>query len=378
MNLRTQRTQSSSTGTIVVGIGSQLSESLEVLHGIRENGHWQTLPMAGEFEHRLPGLLASRAIDGVIGEFISDTWIASIHPPQGIPLINVSCLSEIRHISSIEVDYFAAGVHAAEHFRRVGISAFSCLHRKAHYGAEQLRRGFRSCISDEQFSPLDIPTLSMLGEALRRLPTPTGLLCSDDYLARLAIHNCSQEGLRVPDDIAIIGIGNSEIDSLYSEMPISSVHIPYREIGFHACEQLQKEMAEPDQLPNVIRIPPGALIERESSLRQTGPQRMVARAQSFLRENLANPISILDVSRHVGVSRRYLELHFREHTGTSPYQALQQMRLDSAQRLLTQTSLRIGEIAAMSGWPEAHRFSTFFRSRTGCSPRDYRAAATRR
>ncbi len=68
----------------------------------------------------------------------------------------------------------------------------------------------------------------MLDEAgvaawLRKLPTPVGLLASNDIRAQQVLIACQNAGMRVPDDVAVIGVDNDDVICPLCDPPLSSV-----------------------------------------------------------------------------------------------------------------------------------------------------------
>jgi transcriptional regulator GlxA family with amidase domain len=91
-----------------------------------------------------------------------------------------------------------------------------------------------------------------------------------------------------------------------------------------------------------------------------------------LREHACDPCNVADLARHVGMSRRALEIAFSTQLKRSPRQAIQQIRLDRAQRLLRETRQTVEAIGAQCGYPAPQTFCRAFRAATGETPAGYR------
>jgi len=76
--------------------------------------------------------------------------------------------------------------------------------------------------------------------------------------------------------------------------------------------------------------------------------------------------------RHLSVSRRTLEDHFRRSIGHSPGEEISLVRLERAKELLMGTDLSMTVVSGMLGFSEPPRFSTFFQKHVGFTPSDYR------
>jgi LacI family transcriptional regulator len=104
-------------------------------------------------------------------------------------------------------------------------------------------------------------------ELLRRRPRPDGVFCFNDPVAAGAMKAILESGLRVPEDIAIIGVGNVHYSDLL-RVPLSTVDQSSAAIGETAAELLTQCIeAKTPRPPRRILLPP-RLVVRQSSLRQ--------------------------------------------------------------------------------------------------------------
>ena len=112
------------------------------------------------------------------------------------------------------------------------------------------------------------------------------------------------------------------------------------------------------------RETPGARINHER----------MARVLAHIAVNLAAPLTVKDLARVANVGRSRFMTLFREATGGSPHQYIQGKRIAEARRLLADPSLRIKQIAAMTGFDDRFYFSKVFRRVDGLTPTQFRAA----
>ena len=173
--------------------------------------------------------------------------------------------------------------------------------------------------------------------------------------------------------MAIIGVGNVRLESLYAGIPLSSYELPGRDLGRIAAQWLMQQIEGSGDATNTpFPMPKGLLHERESSLRSpTG----LSRAMSYARSNLDQPLSVSDLCRVAGMSRRSLENAMQKACGVSPALFLQKLRQERAETLLRTTQMSIHSIARACGYVEPSVFSTAFRRWTNSSPREYRSAS---
>lgn len=109
----------------------------------------------------------------------------------------------------------------------------------------------------------------------------------------------------------------------------------------------------------------------------TAAQRTTQQAQRFLRRQFAELGSIDDVAAHVGLSPDRLRHVFKAQTGTSLVTYLNEVRIDHARTLLTQTGLPLKRIATLCGFRDEYYFSTVFRRLSGLPPGRFRESRRR-
>jgi len=93
---------------------------------------------------------------------------------------------------------------------------------------------------------------------------------------------------------------------------------------------------------------------------------------SIMESNIEEPISLDELARHVGVSRRQLERLFQKHLNCVPTRYYLELRLTRARQLLLQTSISIVDVAFACGFVSAPHFSKCYRDYYGIPPREER------
>jgi len=97
----------------------------------------------------------------------------------------------------------------------------------------------------------------------------------------------------------------------------------------------------------------------------------VSRAMSYIREHLAEPLSVADLADYVCLSPSAFAHLFRDITGMSPYQFIKGVRMDSARELLVQGEMNVSEIARTVGYSSLSHFVNEFKRHFGVTPRSY-------
>lgn len=93
----------------------------------------------------------------------------------------------------------------------------------------------------------------------------------------------------------------------------------------------------------------------------------------LMEAHLSEPLSLVEIADHVGLSRRQIERLFRHEMGRSPARYYLEIRLDRARHLLVQSSLPVVEIAIACGFVSASHFSKCYRELYAKSPQQERA-----
>lgn len=105
---------------------------------------------------------------------------------------------------------------------------------------------------------------------------------------------------------------------------------------------------------------------------ESHPDEAIAEAQSWLRANAAQPISIASLAARLKMSLRSFNRRFRAATQLSPLQYLQRARMQLASELLRGTNLSIQEVAYRAGYQDSTHFGQLFKAHFGITPSQYR------
>lgn len=101
---------------------------------------------------------------------------------------------------------------------------------------------------------------------------------------------------------------------------------------------------------------------------------MVKRALLIMQQNIDNPLSVLEIARRMGNSKRQLERHFRAALASSPQAAFLAVRLTFARRLIETTDKSIASIAVECGFCDSSHLSRMFRRHFNSTPHEIRKA----
>ena len=166
---------------------------------------------------------------------------------------------------------------------------------------------------------------------LKRLPKPVAVLACNDLPACDLAVVCRSLGLRVPDDVALLGVDNDELECRLATPPISSIDIPAQRIGYEAARLLDQLLHGKRPANRSLFLPPIRVVTRQSTDTLATGDHVVRAALSYIREHATSGITVDSVVRQIDASRRELERHFRRVLGRSVLTEIRRVRRGAGQ-----------------------------------------------
>lgn len=208
---------------------------------------------------------------------------------------------------------------------------------------------------------------------------PAAIFCASDDEAASVLQASRALGLSVPGDLAVLGINNDEQICEHTRPRLSSVAVDFEALGYCAAHELHAMMLRrrrPDR--NVIPIRSAQVCARASTAREpSAGGALVQDAITYIMANATRRLTPTDVTRHVRVSRRLLDLRFREIADTSVQATIRKYRLRNVCQLLRTTDKPLAEIALACDYSDANNLKNQFKRAFGLSPRAWRLASKR-
>jgi len=290
-------------------------------------------------------------------------------------------------LSKICPNSYKAGAVAAEYFMDHGFRHFGFVGVCGNVPWSISRgEGFARRLLEAGLSNVCFPSTSIaardrrwdceqavLAQWLGQLPKPLAILACDDDRGRQVIEACRAAGLQVPEDVAVVGIGNDELLCELSNPTLSSVALNTEKVGYDAAALLHGLMMRRIREPRRILVEPTHVVTRRSSDVHVSEDRIVAKAMQFINDNIDRPFGVMDIVKHIDCSRRALELRFRDNLGRSVNSEIQLIRLERTKQLLMETDMTVAQIADSLGYNSSNYMIRFFHKKVGCSPAEYRA-----
>jgi LacI family transcriptional regulator len=282
----------------------------------------------------------------------------------------------------------AAARLAAEHLLSRGVTHFAFYSDTANWAYEERGNGFlaalkevgHTCVWLRRHQSKDFRTgrgewqrrLRWLVRSLKQLAQPVGVLAANDQHALEVMEACALAGLNVPEQVAIVGVGNYLLAADAMQTPISSVDTNLELLGYRGAAALD-DLMQGGKIPaEPLRVAPKALIARKSSDLLALNHPNIARALRFIWEHAHEPISVGDVVQVAAMSRRGLHVAFLQHVGRTPGDEIRRVRLESARRRLLDSTEKVETIAISCGYQSLNSFCVAFKQATGTSPGQFR------
>lgn len=298
------------------------------------------------------------------------------------PFVNVADARDDVPGPSVVSDNRAIGRIAAEHFLSRGFSNLAFFGETDSHYARLRGEGFRSRAEEaccrcawyqrKSGESQDNHWGEQVVQWVSRLPKPLGLLACNDEIGRLVMRRCTAGKIRVPEDLAVVGVDNDDMICELSDVPMSSVAVDGERIGYLAARELSRLLVGKPVSSGPLLVPPVEVVARQSTDVLAVGDSLVATAMQYIREHVAERPSVNDVAERMPVGRRTLEKRFRMAIGRSILHEIQLARIEAAKDLLLKTDLQMSTVAKRAGFLDPRQMWLIFREQLGRSPSQFR------
>lgn len=299
--------------------------------------------LANPFDDRLPAVIADYATAGRLAvEHFADR--------------------NFRHVALIGSKGMDAAAVAWDAFRRRA-EELGCESRLLSFSKPEGARNVEQRL-DMQARELD--------QFLKQISKPIGLFAVNTAWGGRLIGMLQTVGLAVPEEVAVLCCGNDVAFCETAPVPMSAVDLGPEQQGREAARLLRRLINGARAPRSPIIVPPVGVVERHSTSVLIVPNPAVSRALRLIWDNLDREISVNDIARQVGVSRRSLERAFHRYLGRSLAAERQRKRLERCAELLRGTTWPIASIATAAGFTTLSYLYRSFRQKFGVSPAEFR------
>jgi LacI family transcriptional regulator len=364
----------------------------KLLRGImeysRQTEPWAVcrMPPAYKVQTGIEGVLAWAGIwkaDAIIGQFNDDDPI-EFFEKNGIVVVAQDFNSRFERITNITSDYLLTGQMAADFFLRKGFRNFAFYGYKKAVWSDERFEGFRRCLCEAgyenniyEYNHQPLGSLwyyqtEPVSEWIVQLPKPVALLTCDDNQGNKIAEVCKLTGIRIPQDVAVLGVDNDETICDLTDPPLSSISLSIEKAGYETARQIELLVRGRAAGRQDVVIHPCCIINRASTDLFATNDEYVSQALRYIHAHLGSKLTVDGIVKNLPLSRRLFEMRFRKITGMPVYQYIWNERIEKFIRTLLATEKSIAEILMETGEIDYHNFSRIFRKMKGCSPTCYR------
>lgn len=369
-----------------------LEENLNILHSLakfkRFNAQWHVFvdDLARGAED--PDWLLDQGWDGIICKERSVELFRKARE-RGIACVDLADHGTVTEgCPKIRPNNRAIGHVGAEHFIEKGFRHFAFCgfgnglwsRERGEGFVEALALAGKKCaVFNSDYPGVSQPAWEFAEEDemakwLDTLPKPVAILACNDLRAVHLINACHQAGLRVPEEVAILGINNDSARCELCAPSLSSIPVDVTDYGRVAGETLEALMngVDPSAFKEPVLIDPMEVVTRRSTSIMAVEDAAVAQALNLIRENACNGITVEQVAKSVHVSRSLLEKRFRQFVGRPPQVEIRNAQVIRIKQMLSETEYSLAEVAEMTGFEHPEYMSVVFKRLTNTTPSAYR------
>ena len=289
-----------------------------------------------------------------------------------------------RNVVTFVNDHSAEGRTAAKYFieRRYSSFAYIGTARPTFWSDARLE-GFRTRLAEAGFSPIVYPPPQVgaqddfaqeagtLARWLKSLPRKTALFCVHDRRAQQVIATAAAAGVRVPEDVAVLGVDNDELLCELTVPSISSIPVAHCEWGMAVGEAMDRLLSH-RRTERTIVTRHETVITRTSTNSQAIADPFVARAVAYALDHLQDRPSLPELARVAGCSKTVLNIRARRALGRTMADELTHLRLNAAMERLSDVDATVEEVAQKCGFCGASHLGLRMKSALGITPGECR------
>lgn len=365
---------------VIVSSRSPYEESIVrgVLRYSDQIGHWQfvqkrNLPFV-EFDD-----LDLHTVDGMIGGFYQQDWVERVKK-WGIAAVNTSNHHADLPLPRVGPDDGVIGRDGGKYLLGRGFAQFGFVtHSDSWFSKRRLagfidvveKRAGRPChVFDAQgvFSP---ESYEHIRGWVEQLPKPIAIFAANDSRGRHVIEAATELGLRVPEDVAVLGTDNNEWISALTSTPMSSIPLNGYETGYRAAEVLADILAGREPVAHQEILPMGIITRRSTDVITTDDT-LITKAIGYIQDHCDQSITVENVLDYLGVSRKTLEIRMKRSIGLTPQVAILTAQIERAKVMLVNSTTSMRKVSMACGFKQQARFNIVFKRLTGMTPGQYR------
>jgi LacI family transcriptional regulator len=355
---------------------------------VKGHGPWSIYIEERGTQDATPAWIRKWKGDGIIAR-ISDQEMADVLLATGVPIVELRAVVDLD-LPTVYCDDTAIGNLAVHHFKERGFRHFAYCGRSGMRWSELRELAYRRRLAELGHEcNVYVPrrrgrTLTWEQEQddvarwLDSLPKPVAVLACNDIRGLQVLDACRRIALAVPERVAVLGVDNDVVLGELSDPPLSSIDQDLERIGYEAAALLDQLMNGEEPPPGPVLVEPLGVVSRLSTDAVAIDDPAVALTLRLIRQHACNQIGVDFLADRTHLSRRVLQRRFKAVTGRTLQEQIHDAQIERIKQMLTETELKLDSIARRSGFNYIGYMCSFFKSRTGITPGEYRRIHARR
>jgi len=300
-----------------------------------------------------------------------------------IPILLQNYKERSSYYSNLTGEYFGTGVMAANFFIQRRFQNFAFYGNKGVVWSRERAHGYKNEVEKAGGNYFYFESENLRGgewtashvlldKWLLSLPKPVALFACDDNFALQVSEICKMNNIKIPEEISLLGVDNDDLICNLSDPPISSIVLDVEKGGYEAGRLIHQLIRKERTEPFNIVINPTRFELRQSTELYDIQDEYINKIVNHLVEKFNTDISIDELSKIVPLSRRNLEIKFKNEMGTSIYQFILELRINYFSNLLLTTDRSLFDLALESGFNDCKNISRIFKKFKGVTPVEFR------
>ncbi|MGC4073929.1 MAG: substrate-binding domain-containing protein [Nibricoccus sp.] len=293
--------------------------------------------------------------------FLSETKLPVVYvDDEEAVAVGQKILVNLREIAAVSVD----------HFRRRSFQEITFISFSETRASISLRRS----LEEEMAGVMQLHSIhpGKLTDWVRNCSKPSAVIAANDLDAVRIVQMCSNLRVRVPEEIAVLGIGNNGLLCSSGHISVSSVETNMAAVGYEAAAALSLLMSNQPLKNSPTLISPVGVARRRSTDTIAMKDSDAAIALRFVRENYRSPLNRNEIYDMLGPQALRTERVFKKYLGRTISQELTRLRMEEAVKLLADETVGMDEVAMRCGFEGRFSLDRVFYRHYGCTPRTYR------
>ena len=354
----------------------------------RQKEQWIVRRMPPEYKAQIgiPGVIRVAKewdVNAVIGQF-EPTDDIGLFAENGIVAIAQDYKKKFTTIPNITADYIGTGRMAARFFIDRGFRNYGFFGFNDVCWSDERCEGFRREIEEagfgDSFYAYRMQEIDMvwyyqrnrLREWLQTVPKPIAILACDDNQGTNLIEACHGIGIKIPEEVSVIGVDNDESLCSLGSTTLTSIQIDIEEGGRQTGALVERLVADPTAPAEDVVLKPVKIVGRLSTAAFATTDQQILNALLYIHKNALKKISVTDVMAEAALSRRLLERRFKSVTGKTLYEYITDQKLKYFAEQLADTDEQVINIALSMGENDTKSISRRFKQLYGCTPVEWR------